>query len=625
MLVDAGERQRTALLEEHAALAGVALAIAIKDICYATWDSDPLQAAGAAAALNLLAERTGDPEIHALATWISGIAALATGRMDRAIDLLDAAVEQFHCLGQPHTAARFEVGKLMALAMLGRYDEAVACGIAARNALLVHGDEITAGRIELNLGHIALRRDRYAEAEQWYLAAYARFQSIEEPALLASIENALADVLMRQHRFSAARPLYEQALRRAAEAGLDVIQALTECNLGNLALSQGRYDQALEYLERSQRRYHALGMPHESAYADLELAEAYLELNLIAEADAIYACVTLVFASLGMRAEQAWALAHHGQTALLLGNHAAARQRFLQARQLFETEGNEVSVALVTLFEAYLLYHEGQFHAAAAAAARAEQVFLAANNRLRRLYAAWLCGEALRASGELADSFPTLVATFQEAEASSVPQIAQRGATSLGLLASARGDRMAAEDQLERAITMIEQMRAPLPAEEFRTAFVSDKLSPFQEMVRICLDSGRTIDALQYVERARSRTLVEMLGGAVVESGAHPRDSFEAEAFSRLAALRQELNWCYQRLSRAMESEQYEHSTIAALQTTVQQYETAILELIRQIQQRGGSSMIASSFDLADLQAALGAETVLIEYYSLDDELLLLL
>ncbi len=63
-------------------------------------------------------------------------------------------------------------------------------------------------------------------------------------------------------------------------------------------------------------------------------------------------------------------------------------------------------MALVTLFEAYLLYHERQFHAAAAAAARAEQVFLAANNRLRRLYAAWLRSEALRAAGELADAFP---------------------------------------------------------------------------------------------------------------------------------------------------------------------------------------------------------------------------
>ncbi len=130
-------------------------------------------------------------------------------------------------------------------------------------------------------------------------SAYARFQSIEEPASLTSVENALADVFVRQHRFSAARPLYEQALRRAAEAGLDVIQALTECNLGNLALARGRYDQALEYLERLRRRYHALGMPHESAYADLELTEAYLELNLIAEADAIYARVTPVFASLG--------------------------------------------------------------------------------------------------------------------------------------------------------------------------------------------------------------------------------------------------------------------------------------------------------------------------------------
>lgn len=254
-------------------------------------------------------------------------------------------------------------------------------------------------------------------------------------------------------------------------------------------------------------------MPHESAYADLELAEAYLELNLIVEADAIFARATPLFASLGMRAEQAWALAHHGQTAMLLGHHVAARQRFGEARRLFEVENNEVSAALVTLFEAHLLYRIGQFRAAAEAAESAEHVFRAANNRLRRLFAAWLRGEALRAAGDYAAAMPLLHAALQEAESCSVLHIAQRCATSLGLLALASGNPDAAEAQLTRAIAMIESMRAPLPAEEFRTAFIADKLSPFQEMVRLCLGTRRVVDALYYVERSRSRALVEMLGG----------------------------------------------------------------------------------------------------------------
>ena len=50
-------------------------------------------------------------------------------------------------------------------------------------------------------------------------------------------------------------------------------------------------------------------MPHESAIAEQELADAYLELNLAPEAAAIYARVIATFAELGMRAEQARALA----------------------------------------------------------------------------------------------------------------------------------------------------------------------------------------------------------------------------------------------------------------------------------------------------------------------------
>jgi tetratricopeptide (TPR) repeat protein len=417
------------LLDRQGAASGVELATALKDVCADAWYSEPALAAEGAALLRALAGRSEQQEIHALAAWGNAIAALAEAQMEQAIGWFDDAATRFVQLEQPQTAAGVQVGKLTALAMLGRYDEAVACGLAARDVLLAHGDAARAGRIEANLGNIAWRRDRYAEAEGYYRAAHARYLAAGEVAPLARLELSLAEVLARRNQFAAARELNQQALRRAEQAELAVVQAEAECNLGNLAMAQGRYDEALAFLERSRRRYAQLGMPHESAYADLELAEAYLELNLAPEAAAILARVSALFAELGMRSEQAWALAHYGQATLLLGEASRAQQYFAEARRLFTSEGNTVHVALVALFEAQLHYRQQQHAQALHLATEAVAIFDAAGSGSRKLFAAWLRGETLRAAGDLAAARQLLEAALHSAEAATAPQIAQRCAT----------------------------------------------------------------------------------------------------------------------------------------------------------------------------------------------------
>lgn len=110
---------------------------------------------------------------------------------------------------------------------------------------------------------------------------------------------------------------------------------MLEGNLGALALDQGLYDRALDFLERSRRGYAALDMPHESAIAELEMAEAYLELNLAPEAAALYARLSPRFAALEMRAEQALALLNHGRATLLLGESHQAAALLTQAHALY--------------------------------------------------------------------------------------------------------------------------------------------------------------------------------------------------------------------------------------------------------------------------------------------------
>jgi tetratricopeptide (TPR) repeat protein len=622
-----GEAQQLALLRERPALADVSLAYALKDICLEAWSGDPPRAVAAAAALEALSDVNDSPEVAALRAWGCGIAALVEGRMEQAILRLDDAEARFKSLCRPHTAAATQVSKLIALAMLGRYEEAIETGLRARDRFLEHGDLLAAGKVENNIGNIHFRRDRYREAEQFQRTAREHFAAVGDKLQLAKIDNCLANTHVSLHRFRSAEQLYQQALDYAGSEGLTATLAEIEGNMGNFALFQGRYDRALDLLERSRRRYAALGMPHQSAIAELELADAYLELNLAAEALAVYRRVRTTFAELGMRAEQARALAQAGHAALLTGDREEAHDLLAGARALYAAEGNLVGEAFVTLTEAQLHHAEGDHASTAVLAAQAEAPLARAGTWRRLLLARWLRGEAARAQGQERLAHILLDATLKEAEAQALPQIAERCHTSLGLLAAARGDAAKAEESFKRAVSLIEDLRAPLPAEEFRTAFIADKLAPYDELVRLCLADAtgeRVTEALCYAERARSRALVEMMSGAL---GIHPRprDEFEAEMFAQLDQLREELNWFYSRINRPPDGESARGAqAMRALHEAVRERETRTLEIMRQLQQRGGDGVIGRTepLDVPALQKALGPDTALVEYTSLGGELL---
>jgi CHAT domain-containing protein/tetratricopeptide (TPR) repeat protein len=627
LLAAASEAKRVTLLADYASLVDLDLAYALKTLYDDTRNSDPVQAAASAAVLMILAHHLADPEVEALAAWTAGMAALhLEGQLELALAHLDRAATSFTTLGQRLTAATVEVNRLHALAMLGRYEEALACGFQARDVFIIHQDTLAAARIEQNLGNIYFRRDAYHEAEQLYRAARERYLAIGNPMHLAQIDNCLASALTWQHQFRAAAQFYEQALARAETAGLEVTQAEIESNLGGQALFQGRYDQALAYLEQSRRRYIRLNMPHEAATIEKELADAYLELNLVPEAAAIYDRVAPLFAELGMQAEQAWAMTHYGRVCLLLGQLDKAYTLLIQARSLHVTEGNAIGEAMVALIEAQLYAAEGDHEWAALVAAQAEAPFAAAGAWEWLLLARWFRAEAVRALNRVPEARRLLVAVLGEAQRRSLPQVTLRCQTSLGLLAAGLDHKVEAEAAFNQAIALIEALRAPLPAEEFYTAFMADKLSPYTELVRLCLSNnsaGRTLEALDYVERAKSRALVDMLGGAL-PFRSQPRDAFEIELLARLEELRQELNWCYSQLNRLPQEEAtLNPMTLTALQEAAREREAAIQETSRHLHQRGRRLLPqVAPLPIEQLQRDLGPETILVEYFNLDDEML---
>lgn len=625
-LLATDETGQQLLLQQHQALLDRTLAWALKEAYDVHESSDPPVAERIAGLLTNVAAMTADDRVMAIAYWTNGLAALDSGQLEEAHARLTSARDLFLACDEPLQAAATQIGNFVALAMLGRDEEAIQRGEWARTHFAGADDELAMGKIEQNLANLHFLRDRYGKAEELFRQAYSHFAAVGDEKELCAVENNLATALTSQYKFAEVSGLYERALARAEAGRFETTMAMLECNIGCLALFQGHLDRALDYLERSRRRYATLQMPHESAIADQEIADAYLELNLAPEAATIYAQVTPIFAELGLRAEQARALTYHGRAALLQNQLHLARALLNEAGDLYRALDNAVGQAMVLLYQADADFLTGDYSAAATKATATEATFAAVNAWGRLLQARWLRGEALRRLGDRAGARLLLTTTLAAAQQHLTPQIAHRCLTALGQLALANGELPQAETYFKQALALIEEMRAPLPAEAFRIAFLSDKLTPYTELVRLCLADGspqRVAEALGYVERARARALLDLLGDVQPTSPA-PADTFTAEVNVRIATLREELNWFYSQINRPDSPTATRGPTaLAELQEQVQVREATMLDLMHRLQQRTDPWQAnGATFDLAQLQRHLDTDTMLVEYFTLDGALL---
>ena len=331
-----------------------------------------------------------------------------------------------------------------------------------------------------------------------------------------------------------------------------------------------------------------------------------------------------------MRAEQARALASYGRAAMLLGGLVEASGLLNEARRLYTAEGNEVGEAMAALTQAQLDYQQGNYAAAVLTAAEVEPRLARSGSRRKLWLAQWLRGEAERAQGHTAEAKTILDRTLGEAKLNEQPQLIERCWTSLGLIALATGDVHSAEEAFKNAIGVTEELRAPLPGQEFRTAFFSDKLVPYAELVRICLsaepagslEASRIAEAFGYVERARARALVDALGGDL-SLQIEPRDSFEADLLRQVEELRQERNYLYNRLDSPAPQAQPSDGEIQTVQEALRDRERKTSEIMLQLQHRSERTFTrVEALDIAGLQRSLGRDTALVEYTTIDDELL---
>ncbi len=507
----------------------------------------------------------------------------------RALEIAERAALVAQELDSVEGRAMARQAQADALVYLDRYPEARACYQEARDIYQHLGQELAAARM---IGEV------------WTLAylGYAR------EALR------LADRL---------EPLLAASGAQGCEIDLRKLVGLWN-NKGIAYDGLGLYEEALSNHARMAEQARTWDDELEAARAQHNRAWALVHLNELKEAETLLSQVRAVFARHEDWSDLARADLNLAVIYLHQERYSAALCTLETARAtLHELEGMDNQLALLDLHQAQIMLRAGEERYAEIETIlhRAQAVFAAHGPRSEEGEARLILGHCYLAQGKLAAarrSYQQLLAL-----APAVPPLVYQAHHGLGKTAAAEGKLDAARAAYDRAITQIERTRRTLAVDEFRASFIGDKLAVYRDMVLLCLQMGDKDAAFEYVERTRSRALLDMLTTALQDMS-DMLDSAAPEV-QELNRLQYELATLYRQLEVRQTDELRVLSDLSpAEEAQITALEDQIRSLSRDLERRYprcDTLPTTQPARVSEIAAGLSPDTLLLEYHLAGEEL----
>ena len=582
--------------------------------------------------------------------WALALGLSAQGRFEAALHHFEAARSGFRTLNLEVEGARVALGQVQPLAMLGRLQEACELAEATRRVFLAHGLTREAAKTDNNLGIVYVALGQLEPARAALERALAAHQALgeREETMLSHIN--LGDLCQEQDRYKDAEAHLRTALALAQALGKRRSAAGTLLNLALLYRRQGRLSDALDALTQLRATDQATVSSSDAAIALLEEARVRSDLNLLNEAQTLAEKLVETFTASDMKMERAEALTLLGEVQAKRGR-LDARETFEQARALWQQLDNQAEASLLELYSASLeltsvvLFPEPADAVNAdptpatlevlETAQRATATLAAAGRPSAATLGLLVTAQAQLALNHLPESRRTLEQAASQARELGVTSLRVRSAHLSGQVAQRQNRRVDAERHYREAVEALESVRATLAVDEFKAAYLVGKLQVYDDLVALLLEQGHVREAFDFVERAKSRTLLELLGRGDVpqpaEASAEPRVRALLE---RLKSAREALHWHVlgaEKLgAEKPNSEKSGAETIPSdktrrteLRSKIHACETRVTALLRELErlEPQAAAEQVSVPDLTTFNRELEEDAVLLEYFSSGDAL----
>lgn len=614
--------QNTALLQETACADTVAEAF--KHQADHFLRSDIVRAATMVQLIDKLADLTANPLYRALGLRAEGnIRGIGEGNFQQAIDCYDAAAAIYRAHQRPVDEAKSQVGKIGCLALLSRYETAFAIGRSARRILKAHQEWNLFTGLTLNLAAI---HHRLGQGE----AALALLDEAQEICSrtgadreLPGIEVNRANVLRTMGRLEASMRASQKAQELFAQRGQEIGAALAQQGLATTYLFSGRFNEALALFERVNAIFLADHRHFDAIVVQLFLSDCMLQLGRFHDALQICRRTRTLFTQSGEQRGTARCVLNEAIAYAGLSRHSQALASLDEAHDLFQQEGNNVWATIANLEKAALLCRQAHFQDALEQALACAGLFGSHNLQIREAQARLIAARAALALGKEEEAHHLVAAVACLSESEEVPWLQYQRHYLLGDLAQKQDDLPGAIAAYDRAIGHLERLRGQLMI-EFRADFLEDKQRVYEAIVLLWLQTAGPQQALQYVERAKSRALVEMLAYQL-DLRLQPRSVADRPLVTKLQQLRDRRNQLMRRWTAVTGSAKEPQAQIRQ----------QILELEQQLTKAWHTLLIRNAHYARDaalaqvrtepVQPYLDRHTWLVEYFIAHDDLLVFL
>jgi CHAT domain-containing protein len=590
---------------------------------------DTSKALPAAELAVIIAERLHDSESVAQSLRAKANALYALGRNRAAIKYHRKAVALFRSVGNAEQVARTLSSSIQPLILRGQYDLALAAAEEAQAIFEKQGNRWRFARVELNLGNIYDRQDRVEDALKCYEQAY-KYLSLrpeEDPEGVAAALHNMAVSYVRVNDFRRALTTYQRARDFALTHDMSILVGQADYNIARLHYLRGDYHRALSMLRVARDTCSSGGDEYHVALCHLDLSEIYLEFNMSAEAAEAAGQAIVSFKQLGMRYERAKAVVN---VAIAMGqgeNATRALQLFLQARRIFVSEKNQVFPSIIDLYRAVVLVRTGRQMEARKLCMTAMKTFSALGLRSKAIECHLLLACLYLNSHDLLSAEKHCAEALRSLMSIECPVLNCQANTIMGQIHASAGKEGRSYGAYGRARQSLEGLRKSIHGEELKIAFMKDRVQIYEALVAYCVkhkhQSKGMIETFEYIEEAKSRSLLDILSTSRSTSGLAPQA--KTGQAGRFSELREELNWYYHKVELALLKQASTGETVA-LQAELQRRERELLRLSREYSQDDEEGLWwSAALTIDQVRQALPADSIILEYFQAQDRIVVVL
>lgn len=176
------------------------------------------------------------------------------------------------------------------------------------------------------------------------------------------------------------------------------------------------------------------------------------------------------------------------------------------------------------------------------------------------------------------------------------------------------GEPGAALEAYKKSIEVIESQRSGLGAGDDRASFMELHTAVYHDIIRLLIEMGRPGEALEYLERSKARSFLDMLGGRRLGL----RSPKESETLGRQLELQKEISG----FTLAMQAQGAGSAaeSAAGLRDAKRRY-AELMKEVRDMSPEFSSLVSVSPPKTGEITSALDGDTAIIEYFPADDSL----